>query len=471
MVAASRYMCAICFASAMLEAAAAAADCPTIPSGSVPDAAMLRAMTCVDPSTISGAPESAGRVVLSSLMNISSKGVACDEGEYETKALLAAGAGTMTLGAATCSLTGLGLAKTSDTNVEMRLDFNQCSVGPQTAHVFLNVVKATGSARFMSPSAVSIYPFIKEACTKITTTLKPSSAQVSVSFSETSIGANTCAGTIIKSYPGLDKRACKMTCIAVVERYAAEGTATITNPDLCLGYAVNAASTGVSTCHLYGSGNDVVGITQEKEDGWMCYSLKATEHVIQTSSPAPLTPAQIAEEEAKLPRLNLQIEAESASVLTFASAENQCYTPFNVITLQDGTFNTFATTVHENEWGELMNRLPSTQVVVTDARRLEASVAAPVAHVLADRVAYGYSAALPGAPNTAATASAAAAVAAAAPVASTTVACKPVPPVDGSPVPNILALVLGVASIPFAYFGYRVGHQQHQKGSAYQPLE
>jgi hypothetical protein len=404
---------------------------------------------------------------------MSTKGVLCQKTDNEAKVYVLEGAGRMTLGDATCELMGLGFSRSSDTEVQLRLDYDRCSAGPTSASVVMNVAQVKD---FMAPT--TSFPFLKEACTPKTTTLEPQTAHQSYTFGETKVGASTCDGEVMKSTKDMDKRSCKMLCIASVESIASSGSVVDGNEEACLGYAINAAmdGSGSTNCHLYGKNTPVVKTGEAGEDGWECYNLTSTQAVAVQSTVAPLTAAEVMAEEAALPRLNIELEKEAAtaSILYFAPKDT-CYKGFNMITLQDSSFTTISAKVKESEWQEFLSLVPlpplteeemsdstSSETSEDTRRRLESSfVAAKVADVYVDRVAYIGSLVptAPAIPGQLAVPGVAQSVATPAPVTTTTLACIPVPDAVSS-TPTILAVVFGLLVFPCGYLGYRAGHRE-----------
>lgn len=466
MVAVSRCISAVFFAGIVLRSAAGAV-CPTPGGNSWPDATMLRSMTCIHPAQVSGVPQSAGHFNLVGLDAISSKHGRCQNSDNEAKVLIAPGLGTMTLGSASCSLVSVGISRSDNTAdftaavAEMRLDFDSCTAGPQRASVIMSVEKATD---FLAPA--SSFPFMKTVCEPTVTTLAPSEAKVDMSFTQKLVGKGLCNGEVMDSYPGVDSHSCKEICIAEVQKFS--GVTGLHNktakPNFCIGYAVNDLKTSGNVCHLYRGlpGAAIVNTSEAKETGWSCYDLKpsAAQH-IELTTPAA-TAEDIADMEAHLPRLNINVaaDAKTASVLTFNAPNNTCFTPFNVITLEDATFNPVTLKVTPSEWLSLLTMIPS-------SRRLK-EAAAPVAEVswvLADRVTYGDSMMPPvaaagvAAPPPAAGAAAAPIESEAAPVEP---ACSPVP-AQSSPVDmlmGVLNIFLIVCVAAAAYGGFSLGQKR-----------
>merc|ERR1719162_2358251 len=181
-------------------------------------------MTCIDPAAITGPVTRIGNLQLSDLAGISSNGATCESPNGELKAMLPVGAGTLTAGPSSCSLVAVGFSKTNsskDAAVQMRLDFDKCTAGaPATAVVLMDVVKAQD---FLAPATV--FPFIKEVCGVKTTTPSQSTAKTKVGFLETTVGNNTCAGAVLRTYANVDRHACKMLCISDVSRFTADPAA------------------------------------------------------------------------------------------------------------------------------------------------------------------------------------------------------------------------------------------------------
>lgn len=472
MVAASRSVWALCLGMLRTLQLAAATDCPAVPEGGDADAAMYRSMTCVHPDTISGAPATSSSIQLIGLNNMTSKGVVCQKTDNEAKIYVLEGAGSMRLGAATCELMALGFSRTSDTEAQLRLDYDRCTSGPTHASVVMNVAQVKD---FMAPT--TSFPFLQDACTAKTTTLAPAKTHQEYTFSETMVGASTCEGEVIKAVKDMDKRSCKLLCIASVESIAAGGGIVDGNPEACLGYAINEdmKGTGNENCHIYGKNKAVVNLTKSGETGWECYNLTTNKAVAVESTPAPPTAAELAAADAALPRLNIDLEKEAAtaSILYFAPKDS-CYKGFNMITLQDSSYTTISAKVKESEWQEFLSMVPlapltesemSSDESVETSRRLEASfVAAKVADVYVDRVTYTGSLvptapAVPGELAVPGAAQAPEVMATPAPVTTTSLLCTPVPDAV-SPEPMILAIILGIAVFPCGYIGYRAGHRQ-----------
>jgi len=446
-----RCVSALSFVSLILQPSqfASAASCPKVAVGSFPDASMLRAMDCVNPASISGVPLSAGKIEFSDLAQISSKGASKSKTAHEAKALFSVGAGTMTLGASSCSLSAVGLSKTADLSVQMRLDFDACSLGPKTASVLLNVEKATGD--FLAKEK-SIVPFFKHVFEKETATPEPSVAKVVLNFGETFVGNGQCdVPDILKTWEGIaDVRSCKMLCIADIQRIFATGGDAGLKADLkkCTGYAVSTAGKG---CHLY-QGTSPKAIIKKDPD-FSCFNLTSSETTYEESTPAPPTAEEVEAQEAKLPRLNLNFaeDAKSASVLTFNSPNaTGCFAPFNQITLEDSAFSMISTKVSAAEMDELLLMLPD-----PEARRLEEAATAQVSAVQADRVTFA------GAALAAPAAAGAVGLGALAPSTTAEPKCTPVPRATANTLPvTIINLLLVGGAVAAGYFGFTTGKAQ-----------
>merc|ERR1719491_284259 len=280
----------------------------------------------------------------------------------------------MNLGPATCALHAAVLhksASTADAKVGLRLDYTNCSSGPSTASVSIGVSRVADA---LAP--VTLVPFVRGSCGVVTTTPAQTQSKIELRFDEIQVGQNPCHGTVLQTTSVADKQACRSLCVNRIAMFA-DGQTVPDLPQMCRGYAFKGA--GTNNCNLY-KGLVNRATTADKQPGWLCWNVTAVASKIAVSTPAPPSAAELAEAEAKLPKLQVPITAASASVLTYESPD-KCFTPFNWITLQDPTQNAVSVKIKESEWAELLAMIP-----FDAGRRLAAS---PQATVLVDRAVYG----------------------------------------------------------------------------------
>jgi hypothetical protein len=270
----------------------------------------------------------------------------------------------------------------------MRLDFDKCTnAAPLQAIVLLDVVKSTGD--FMG--AATLFPWAKEVCTVKTTTAPQSLAKVKIGFLETKVGNHSCDGKLLTSYKAVDKRSCKMLCIADVQKEP-DAAKLQTNLELCRGYAFHRDATSGEVCKLYKGANITKVSTDKGTEAWDCYNLTEQATQYYESTPAPPTKDDLKKAVDALPKLNLNTatKAKSASIVTMFNYNNTCFAPFNVITLQDFQYNTVAVSVKASEWKEFLDTIPAPVKagrLLADAVSAKATVDA--SQVFVDRAAYG----------------------------------------------------------------------------------
>merc|ERR1712129_200738 len=322
--------------------------------------------------------------------------------------------------------------------------------------------------------------FIDKACSHTMPETTSSLASTRVEASELMLGDSTCSGTILESYPNVNKIQCKKTCIARIQGYNGAF-----NTEQCGGYAFNMEATSGNVCKLYKAMPAILHSKQDDKSGWHCWNLTINHIKKAESTPRPPTAAELAAAEEKLPKLNIVLpDATSASILTYTSMDkntsmtNTCQQHFQVITIQDAASQTASVKVTPSEWKRFVDMIPNAAPL---PRRL-ASATGDVSSVVADRVVYGPSGFAPPmaeAPAVGKEAAGAPAAAAGAPTAgrvSEAPSCKPMPPASSMPISVILTnIVLGVAVFACGFGGFKGGqmaasHQVSDVKRAYQRL-
>jgi len=381
--AASRSIGAVCFTIIVLRqlglASASLRSCPNFPEDSSVNAAARSAMKCVQP--IEAARDSAGHVFLSSdLTTIPSWNTAKSTTNNELRAFPAASAATakvLSIGSATCALAAVALSKSDNTpaaTVQMRLDFERCTLGPSRASVLMNV----GSQPDASVP-LSMVPFWSQISKVDTTTPPPFvKAKLKLTFTQLELGNSTCDASLLASYPALDKKQCKMLCIAEVEKYASSINA-LTNSQLaCRAYDFNQAS----GCNLY-KGLRVTQISGAAgSSGTTCYNLTAVDTQFQQKTTPPPTDEAVTLANLKLPKSEISVVAGSANILTFESPD-KCFVPFYWITLQDADRQTISVNVKKSEWTTFLELIP-----FNPQARILASSQDVLSNVFSQRAAY-----------------------------------------------------------------------------------
>lgn len=432
-------------------------------------AAELRAIKCIDPAVISGAPTSVGHFMLGELSRVSSDDVIVKQINHELVAKLPeASNGTIIIGTATCKISEVGLSKGDASSgldfqpnaVHMRLDFHECSSGPSSGSALLNVAKVPDNFLGLPPNGTFV-PFLKDAYDK-DKDIHASLESTRVEAVEVHLGGGTCSGEILKSYPIIDKTACKKICLSAITKYKGDF-----NANQCGGYAYNAKATSGNVCHLY-KGKPVTSLSKDseaKDAGWFCWNMTSKTVKVAASTPAPPTAADLAAAAASLPRLNIVAPgATSASILTYTPTNGTCNKPFRVITIQDSSFQTVTAKVKSSEWQTLMDMIPT---AAPSSRRL-ADRTGDVSSVVADRVVYGASGSAP--PMAVAPAEGKAAAGTGAHK-----SCKPMPPASSTPISMILMnIVLGLLVFVCGYGGFKGGGMVAKQNAAsskagYQP--
>jgi len=255
-----------------------------------------------------------------------------------------------------------------------------------------------------------------------------------------------------------------MVCLALLEKYNG-----VFNAEQCGGYSFDTSASAAKPCRLY-KGRPVTSVSTEFADasGWFCWNMTVSDvagpeggDVLRevVSTPAPPTAEELAAADKSLPTLNINVlpDARTAQIMTYTSANDECYKPFQVITLQDMAFQTIKVRVKASEWDTFLEMIPAS----VPLRRLSAT-AGHVSAVFADRVIYGATGAAPlqkAAPVVAGVAAAVAAPAAgAAEVEEKKPTCKKMPPASSMPISVIITnIVVGAGILACGFGGYKGG--------------
>lgn len=379
-------------------------------------------------------------------------------------------AATLSLGSASCSLSAVSFLRSERlvaNGIDARLDFTGCTSGPGDASVLVGIEKAADS--FMSQA--SFFPWLQQSCSETTTTKKVMEVQTSLQVSQNLLGTGNCEGKIMKEIEAASADVCKMLCFAKVTEYNGN-----TNPESCTGYAFNVAVSAGKRCVLYKG--STLGLGQA-DAAWECFNVEGRQVAVQMSTAAPPTADELAAAEAKLPKLNInqQVAAAgsaSASVLQFTSPADQCFKPFNIITLEDATFRPLNIRLKAAEFYQLENMLPA---LGSAGRLLSSMETTPgLAAVQVDRVSYAPSAAAAAPSAMQKNAAVPAAAPTASPVVQPAVPCTPVPPVHAFSFLSMLMNVILFFSIFGAGYGGWIGGQRYgeravKQGSPQGPAE
>lgn len=464
MVAVCRNVGVICVASILTRPLQlASALCPVVPKGGFPLATELDAMKCINPEAISAVSAdpgainpSAGHLFLSSLQGVSSKDLACESTETELKALInGTSAATLSLGTATCSLAAVGLSKSSadlqKATVMMRLDFNDCTLGQFDTSIFIKVKQA-------EPGALDFVPFLNQICEPKRFTAEKAKEQFTTTFEEVEVGSGKCVGNVMKTMKSVgSQQICKMLCSANIQTRGK--TTKVQELSGCTGFAFDAKNPGTDNCLLY-NGSKVNAVAPQKfNEGFGCWNLTAFSRVVVASTTRPPTAQEQKALDAKLPRLNVNVDlqAKSASVLTFFPKDPNCSKPFNAIDIQDAKFTTITVNVRPSDWAKLVASIPSPK------RRLASAVVEKASAVLTDRLVYGRSGSMAAPPIPVPTVN---------PLVSTTpIQCTPVPKkVSNATTVFVINMILGVVGIAAAVASFYAGKKWAASEPAYEKI-
>jgi hypothetical protein len=456
-VAVCRNVGAICFASILMRPLQlASAACPVVPKGGFPIATELNAMKCINPDAISGVPITSGHLILNGLQDISSKDLECESTDKELKALInGTAAASLSLGASTCSLVAVGLSKRG-ASVVMRLDFNKCTLGQYDTSIFIKVVKAAPGG-LHTPTFV---PFLNQVCEPKGFAAEKQKEKFTTNYVEVQVGSGRCVGTVMKTIKSVAKKdICKMLCSANIQTHGSSEKAT--RLDGCTGFTFDSKNSAGDNCFLY-NGTKVTAVAPQKiNEGFKCWNLTAYSRVVVASTTAPPTLKEQKALDAALPRLNVNVDlqAKSASVLTFFPTDPNCSSPFNEVDIQDQNFQTISVSVKNSEWAKLLARIPS------PTRRLAIAGAEKASYVLTDRLVYGSSGSMAAPPIPAPIVNVLAPT--------TPMPCRKVPAkVSNATTVFIINLILGVVGIGAAIASFEMGKKwaASAKTQSYEPL-
>jgi len=244
-----------------------------------------------------------------------------------------------------------------------------------------------------------------------------------------------------------------MLCSANIQTHGSSEKASLLSG--CTGFAFNSVTEG---CDLY---NGTTVTAADNSPDFKCFNFTAYSRVIVESTTAPPTLKEQKALDAALPKLNINVDlqAQSASVLTFFPTDKNCSAPFNAVDIQDKNFQTVSVGVKTSEWAKLLARIPS------PTRRLASAGAEKASYVLTDRLVYGSSGSMAAPPIPAPV------VIVSAPT--TPMPCRKVPAkVSNATTVFIVNLILGVGGIGAAIMSFEAGKKwaASAKTQNYEPL-